>query len=475
MTLAALAALLILSNARPGLCADDTLISISAALPALPVISGVTQEIVIKVTAPGLAEDRAVDVRLSAESGWGMLLIGGVPASSGVARCMPGVPERVPYRWAGAVPIAMPVVERIRAEIPLLGASGEVDFQVGLDLRITEITMPDAAAAGKFNPIAIRMGDAFNPDIDAVTLLERVGVKPEVSISLVADSAARSGAVEMSPVAGKFFEGEGGTISDAAYPGQKLVPGVLARDPGGSAEWRSSEGGVVGFTPPSEGKYRIEAALKSNAGGLPIKMWESPPFEVSGERLDVSGLPELISSTIEVMSGVDWNTSVRALDEIRPLLDGGEDSLAAESLGVYLHAAFSASPVRLFGKYANALSATGRGADSLAAFLRSLARGYGSCGVLLVTKSGVASWSVSAAGRASTGPAAYENERYIAIPFEAGGDFTLRLKGSGLGGASLWKIIPLGVNAKKYPEGKWVKDVFVNTQELVPSPRNVKF
>jgi hypothetical protein len=477
ITLAACAAFLMFLNVRAGVCADSP-INLSVALPALPVVSGVTQEIEIKVTAPDLAEGTVIDVRLSAESGWGMLIIGGVPASSGEVRCISGISESVSYRWAGAVPIASPIVERIKAEIPRLGASSEVDFQIGVDLRITEVVLPDVVTAGKFNPIVIRMSDAFNPDIDVVPLLERVGVKPEVSLSLVADMATRHAAIEMNPVARKFFEGESGSITDVSHPGQKLVSGVLIKDVDDRAAWRSAEGRSSGFTPPAVGKYHIEAMLKSNAGGLPIKKWESPLFEASGEKLDGSGLPELSSSTLEIISGVDWDISTRARDEIKLLLDG-DDRSAEESLGVYLRAAFSASPVRLFGKYINALSATGRSIDELVMFLRALTRGYGDCGALLVTKSGVASWSVSAAGKTSIKPVpdgiAYENERYMTIPFETGGNFTLSIEGSGIGDTSLWKIIPLGVNAKKYSKGKWRKEIFVNTQELTPPPQNVKF
>ncbi|MDR1917262.1 MAG: hypothetical protein LBQ58_11905 [Synergistaceae bacterium] len=469
---------LILLTAQIGLCAETSL-SLDAALPALPIVAGLTQEIEIRVIAPDLAPGEKIDVRLNAESEWGMLLIGGTPTRSGVVKCVSDIPERISYRWSGAIPISAPVIERITAEISWPKVSADVEFQVGMDLRISDIILPEEVTAGKFNPIDIILHDAFNPNIDVVSILSNAGIQPEVALSIVADSPNNPVAVVSDPVARKFFEGERGSFTDISYPAQKFVSGSLALDLDEHVIWRTSSGRMTGLIPPAIGRYHIEAVLKSNAGGLPIKHWTSPPFEAEGKRPGRDDLPDLIAATLEVMSGIDWSTAARARDEIKPLLTRGETTSAVESLGVYLHMVFSSSPANMFGRYVNALSATGHSMEELVVFLRALVRGYGSHGVLLVTKSGVLSWSATASDKTplKSEPAGivYENERFIAIPFEIGGNFTLRINGSNIGDVSLWKIIPLGVNAKKYLKGAWAKEIFVNTQELTPPPQNVKF
>jgi len=418
-------------------------------LLVFPVITGLTQDIAITLSSPGASE-----VLIEAKSGWGVLIFPSGPSNSGKVLCSPGVPYHIQYRWAGAPPIRESADEIIKAEAPGRGLSSEVSFKVGIDLQIDAITMPDRVAPGVFNPIDIELHDAFGHDMDVASLYGKIGASPEITMSLVCDSASGE-PVRTDPVVRKFFgDAPGGT----SYPAASLVRGaVTQRD--GRFIWLASDGRVTGITPPSGGTYHIEATLKSNAGGVALKHWASPRFEVSSlDAGDSAGdLPPLAASTLRVLYVLDREAASRA----------GESFVRGNelSIGEALFGAFAQSPAPMLGKYSAALGASGRPGDEIAAFLGGIMKGFPGLGVLLVTRGGLAEWSAPGA--------IYEDDRFLAIPFESGKNLTVRLTGSESGEVSLWKIIPQGVNAKKYPGGRWIKEITVYTSELSP-PQNAK-
>jgi hypothetical protein len=173
-------------------------------------------------------------------------------------------------------------------------------------------------------------------------------------------------------------------------------------------------------------------------------------------------MPAFFASTLEVMSGIDLGVSIDAEKKSREFLDRGDPAGAISSLGASLRNAFSASPVPSLGKYAAALASSGKGDEEIFGFLGSLMKGFGDCGVLAFTRKGAAEWIVKDG-------TAYENERYVTVPFSAQKNIVVRITGSGDDDVSLWKIIAQGTNFKKYPKGNWIKELTVYTAEVKPS------
>jgi hypothetical protein len=319
-------------------------------------------------------------------------------------------------------------------------------------------------SAGVFNPMAIVLRDEFNHGLDVASLFGEIGVLPEVSISLVSDDSSTVPAVRGDPVVSAFFADKG-LAADVSYPPGELRAGSIVAD-AGKFVWRGEDGRVSGITPPSGGAFHIEAMLKSNAGGVPLKHWSSPSFEVSAGSPLQADLPELVASTLGILSRLDPDVAANA-ERIAYESPARHDAAGvAPSLGAAMRAAFADAPLPMLGRYAAALGESGMGGDELSEFLKTLMAGFEGYGVLLVTKGGLAEWR-------REGGECYEGGRYVAVPFAGGENFTVRLAGSGDGDVSLWKIIADGVNAKKYDSGKWVKDITVYTAETSP-PQNAK-
>jgi hypothetical protein len=435
--------------------ADAGGLKISPRLAALPVMAGLVQG--IEISLPKDAPSGTFDADIEALSGWGVLLFPSGPSASGRALISRERPIRLDYRWSGATPVSASVAEKIAVEIPDLGLSGEMGFQVGVDVRIREISLPANVRAGAFNPVEILVQDEFNPSLDIAELLDEIGASVEVSMSLVGESTAAPSTGD-DPVVRAFFGEEDGK-NEASYPGSDFKTGSVVGE-NGKFVWRGEGGRAVGITPHIGGKYNVEATLKASLGGAPLKHWSSPEFEVSGHAPGL-GMPEFFAPTLEIMSRMDAGASMDAEKKSREFLDRGDMAGAIASLGASLRKAFAASPLPSLGKYAAALASSGKGDEEILGFLGLLMRGFEDCGVLVFTRSGAAEWSVKDG-------AAYENERYVSVPFSAQKNIVVRIAGSGADDVSLWKIIAQGTNAKKYPKGNWIKELTVYTAEVKP-------
>jgi hypothetical protein len=430
---------------------------LSGKFAALPVMAGVTQS--IEIALPSDAPNGAFDAGIAAKSGWGVLLFPNGPSSEGQTRISKNSPVKLEYRWSGATPVNSSAAEVIAVDIPKLGLSGELEFQVGVDVRIKEITLPGDILPGIFNRIEIAVEDAFNPSLDVAELLREVKVPLEISLSLKGGSAAAS-APNDDPVVNAFFS-ETGKTNELSYPGENFKPGSIVSE-GGKFFWRGDEGRAAGITPPSGGTYSMEATLKASLGGVPLRHWASPPFHVlSGYAVASEGMPVFFDSTLTIMSRFDAGISSEAEKKAREFLASGDAKGAISSLGSALRKTFASSELPSLGKYSAALASSGRDEDEILNFLGLLMKGFSDYGVLLFTRSGLAEWSVK-------GGAGYENGRYVAVPFSSQKNIAIRLTGSTSDDVSLWKILGQGTNAKKYPKGNWIKEITVYTTEVKP-------
>ena len=450
-----LAALLALAT-KTAYAAEAGRIIIDLSIPVLPAVTGLT--LGVGISLPDEAPDGIFEAEVSAESGWGVLLFEDRPSASGKVRVSKGLPARVEYRWSGLVQPDAPSLETIKAEIPALGISGERNFNVGMDLRIKEIAFPGQLESGIFNAVEIVLEDTFNPLLDVAGLLRSLDIKPEVSMSLsfLSDDGAETAE---DPVVGAFFEhmAEDG---EQTYPGRDLIPGSVISQRG-EFLWRSGEGKPTGITPPPSGRYSIEAVLKSNLGGPPMKIWSSPALGAAAGNAPRTDLPGLAGSTVAIISRLDANSAAEAETAARRFLDSG-DANGAAALGSLLRKSFGTSFVAPLGRFASALAASDRETAEIIDFLEAIIKGFGDSGVLLFTRSGVAEWSLS------SGAAAFGSERYVAVPFSDRQNIRVTLTGAHTDDVSLWKLIPAGTNTKLYEAGDWIMEVTVFTAEVIP-------
>jgi hypothetical protein len=440
-------------------------ITVTAKFAALPMLTGLTQKLEIKL--PPSAATGAYDAAIEAETEWGVLLFPSGPARSGQLKISPDKPAAIEYRWSGATPVNGPVTERIDVQVPELGVSGDVQFFVGVDIRITGVELPEKIQAGVFNRTEIFVADAFDAEPDLPAMLESLSVQIEASMTLTLDAAENGADAGNDPVVRDFFAGGGDHA--ASYPSDSLVPGTLSRMNDGKFIWTAPGGKITGIAPPSPGKYHIDAVLKPNIGGPPLRHWSSPPFTVSGNAIQAyNDMPELMASTLRIITALDHEAGQDTLSASMELMAKGDVKGAIAVLGRNMRRISSNSPQNDLGRYIAALGASGKSTDEIVNFLGSFVKGY-EYGVLIFTSPGVAEWTV----KRSSDPTLAENGVFegaaiAAVPFAIGRDVTLRLKGADTEDVSLWKLIPQGVNAKKYPRGKWIKEITVNTTDVTP-------
>ena len=451
-------------------------LSVVPNFPILPIVHGVTQKITVNLANPALQSGEELEMHVKTESGMGVLLLEGNPFSSGRLTYKVGEPLVLIYRWAGPFPTKNAVKERITVSVPTLQLAADAEFSVGMDLRIKEVKVPAQASAGGFTPIKVIVEDRFHPDSEIASILESLGINPELKMSLESAADPLSAPAALDAVTRRFFGTDGeSSQTETSYPGRELMPGSIRTEDDGSCRWMSSAGREPGIMPPAAGEYRLSVSMKSNTGGLAMKTYVSEPFKTAGsDGSDIAvGIPDIFGSTVRIISGLNGSAAEGLADEVRGALKSGGRSEAAVLLGSGLRRAASVqSQLRLLGRYLQALPASGMSMDALSAFMADFLKGYGDCGALVVTRSGVKSWSAVTSDKAKlkTAPEGrvYLDDKYLIIPFELGKNFTLNISGSNSGQASLWKVVPSGVNTKKYPQGSWNKEITVYTEQLMP-------
>ena len=469
---------------------DEPAVRVQVKHPVLPVVPGLFQEIEIAVKVEGQAgaiEDAArdeYDVQLGVKSAYGVILVDAAEVRNCKLSVKPGDPLTLLYRWTGAVPTEGPIIETIFVRIPALNVEGEAEFSVGADLVVKDIVLPEVISSGTPSQVKVLLHDAWHPEEDVSAMTEAFGIVPELRIELISDEPDGMFSYAIDPVPAKFFERRQPDPIEIAYPSGGdafFKTGLSGKEYELGHTWRSTDGRQPQIVPPAPGKYRIRAFLRADVGGATIREYVSSSFEVQGGRNIGDGLPYLVGTTLEILSGLDAEMAARANGELRKPGQNGQIQIdeAAATLGVYMQNVARPSTIRMLGRYVNALTAAGLPTKDVNAFVRLFLRGYGDYGALVIAKNGVAGWSAESL---HTIPAplapkeqAYEDDRYLVIPFLLGDDFKLNLKSSGSGGVSLWKIIPQGINAANYPKGKWQRSITVRTGELTPPPPNKNF
>jgi hypothetical protein len=456
--------ILLALHALPAVAYDPPALGVALLTPILPVFPGVFQEISITLDAPGVNSQDKFEARVTAESGYGVLLFPDAPDASGSITCRQGDPVSIKYRWSGALPTENIVTERITVTVPELNLSAYVEFSIGMDMQLVGLGVPESISSGEFTPVDIDIRDELNRDAPVDYILSTLGINPELKLELVSDMPSpRKETADL--VVARFFGDLPKTEWETAYPGGEFKKGVIVKDADSPADifsWRSLDGRGPEVSPPSPGTFRLTASLKPNTGGISLKAMTSQPFEVTGAVPASYGMSGVMASTVGILAAMNPEAAKIVAQTAKERLEAGDPNAAAALLGSCFASIPGASKLHNLGRFIDALLASGENVDSLVPFIENFLKGYGGCGVLIVTKSGVKQWSASVTENAS-----FSSERHVVIPFGTGENFTLNVEGSG-GGVSLWKIIPQGTNKKNYQAGDWEKEITVHTGRLTP-------
>jgi hypothetical protein len=459
--------ILLLSLPQQSEAADQSPVRIALKTPILPVVHGVLQEIVVDIDRSALSENNEVDIEISAESGYGVLLSGNSPLLSGRLRFRADEPLVIQYRWSGPLPTESAVVERVTVFIPGLDTSAQAEFSVGIDMQIAAIRVPEDVRSGQLSPIAIEIRDNFHPDTQIEAALSALQINPELRLALLPETPPPLLNEASARVVAKFF-GEGRKVSDETeFPGGEFKRGLLKANDDGAFLWVSVDGRNPGIIPRIPGRYRLTVSLKPNTGGIGVKEMISQPFDVAGETPPSYGTPTLFEATMEILDGILPSAALSAAQSAKESIESGDERSAAVLLGKAYGEIWEQSTARssseAIGKYVDALLSSGLDIDSVARFVSDFLAGYNGYGVIILSKSGVKTWSADLQRQASI-----TGDKYVVIPFDTSNNFILNLEGSGEGDTSLWKSVPQGVNKKIYPAGDWDKQITVNTGRLTP-------
>ncbi|MDR1482007.1 MAG: hypothetical protein LBI74_05215 [Synergistaceae bacterium] len=460
-----IAALTVILALIHGYAAAAPTLSVNPKLRIMPAVNGVAQEIEIELSMPGIGGGDARELIVTAESGFGVLLTENSSSSSVTVGYRAGVPTSVAYRWTGPLPVKFPVEEIISVSAPSLGVSSRGSFDVGINLDITGVSVTDRIEVGTSAPIEIEIADSFHPDADISSILSDLGITPEIMLDLSAET--EDGGIQNvtdSPIVVKFFEGSR-RESDVTYPGPGFAKGHLSRTGEGRVIWTGAGGIQPWVSPALPGRYSVIATLKSNTGGVWLKERASSSFDAVGGQNFPEDTSGVVASTIRILRALGYR--------YRGAGNDSDTAGAMSSLGASMRQFAAPTPVATLGRYVQALMTRGGSINDLAGFVSPFLRGFEGHGVLIATRSGIKSWEALASNgtpyKSAPQGRVYEDERYIVIPFELGGNFTLNLIGSGSGRVSLWKIVPDGVNFKEYEAGDWEREITVNGRVLSPS------
>lgn len=465
----------------PAVSRADSPLRVSVAHPVFPVVQGISQKIEIELSSPSLKAGEEHRLHISSGSGMGILQLPGGPATKGEVRCRAGERVSIQYRWAGAVPTERPVAEKITVSAPDIGATEIVEFSIGVDLRVTEIRVPLRAESNKRGDIGLVVQDTLHPNADLAAMLQNLGIAPELRISLQRDGSDTPVTPVEDAFVARFLGKKTAPQKEVAFP-PEYTRGRLAKAPGGEKyEWTNADGGPPGFVAPTAGSYHIKASFKPGTGGVAVRETVSSAFDVSGETSPGSDIPGYMGSTVRIVATYRPEAIPQLTQDIHTALQQGGSAQAASFLGAAMKKTGASSPSHTLGKYVETLAETQMNVDELSPYIQSFLRGYGGYGVLILSRSGVASWKAIMPDNTALVPAPknlgenasaqarlYVGDRYVVIPFELGKNFTLNIAGSNKGGTSLWKVMPEGVNRKTYPQGDWEKEVTVYAGQVQP-------
>lgn len=155
------------------------------------------------------------------------------------------------------------------------------------------------------------------------------------------------------------------------------------------------------------------------------------------------------------------------------MLSSGDARGAAELLGAETASEFGASMAKL-GRLCSKVIFRSEVTKEQTEFLRSFLKGYGKFGVFVISDSGVEKFTASGktlgdmwtsvdseASTVAGSARIYKGKNASFIPFSEGEIFKVDMLGKKNGTASVWKILPAGINNKTWEGGHWERELTV--------------
>ena len=228
--------------------------------------------------------------------------------------------------------------------------------------------------------------------------------------------------------------------------------------------------------------YRAAAAEEITSGditaGAASADTETPQTESEDISADVL-LPEIFEVSLNMIYPNESPKKVQLKNSLRDLLAVGSEKEAAKMIGAAM-AGERKKSMAYIGYYCRrALPYVNGGLGERAGFLSWFLSGYGKFGVVILSKEGIDKvmatgrrrgefWRFVEDGKVPSNKLdrIYPSSDAFYIPFAAGEVFILDIIGSDSGEASLWKVLPGGINKKTWSAGTWEREITVRGDKL---------
>ena len=189
-------------------------------------------------------------------------------------------------------------------------------------------------------------------------------------------------------------------------------------------------------------------------------------------------LGEIYKSSVLELEGTKEEQN-SAAKKIYLLLKEGKDKEAAKTIGTLLGVKKKNSLLYM-GRYCqNFLPLAGDSTDLQIKYLEGFVAGYAKTGVVVLSKEGVASFSVygkkrgtkwkeadSKTSQDNSGGVFYTAKNSVFIPFRAGHVLKIDIISAKSGTVNMWKILNDGINSKAWECGQWEREVTVRGDKL---------
>ena len=180
-----------------------------------------------------------------------------------------------------------------------------------------------------------------------------------------------------------------------------------------------------------------------------------------------------------MLNSSDTKKKEELLASIKTLLIGEREKEAAVKLGEFFGRERKNSQEYLGLYCRNALPLLEGSLNDRALFLSWFLIGYGKNGVVMISQEGIEKISASGKRRgefwknveegkvpSNKLDRIYKTSDATYIPFSSGEIFILDIVGSNQGEASMWKILPGGINKKTWLSGEWEREITVRGDKL---------
>lgn len=211
---------------------------------------------------------------------------------------------------------------------------------------------------------------------------------------------------------------------------------------------------------------------------------DNPPFYETSltvgssdmeEEIDaIFMFPEIYEVSINLIYPGEGYLKNELMASIKKLLIESREKDAAKKLGEIIGRERKNSKAYLGFYCRKALPSVAGDLNERAQFLSWFLSGYGKSGVVMVSREGIEKLSASGKRRGELWKFVeevkvqsekleriYQADDAVYIPFSSGEIFILDIVGSDQGEASVWKILPGGINRKAWAAGHWEREITI--------------